>query len=131
VFFYIQYSPAPLTYLEHVTLETPFIVYFSWVTFLYMSVIASFIAASGWKGGPLPPVAWCCILIAAGTMISVWLSRKRPAFSMVYIWAIIGIYVLRRVDYPMIGYVCLAACAVCLVASAIGFWSRRKVLFGE
>ena len=129
IYIYVERSTAELSYVQHVTLETPFIIYFSWLTTMFTSSIASWLVAAGWQGGPLSPEIWACVLVVLIAIIGTVLSRPRPAYCAITLWSLIGIYVQQARANPVIGYVVIGAGIMCLIGATNGFLKRRKEVF--
>jgi benzodiazapine receptor len=120
-----------LGYLEHISLETPFIIYLSWINVAMIANITALLVSNGWQGGGIEPYIWSCIMIGVATIIGVWMSVKwhRPAYTAVIVWSIIGIYANQSAANATIGYAAIAAIVICLLSAAAGFWYKRKLLF--
>lgn len=127
----ISEKTLALGYFEHVSIETPFIIYLSWINVAMIANITALLVNNGWNGGGLQPWLWSCIMIAVAMVIGIWMSVKwhRPAYTAVIVWAIIGIYANQSATNPNIGYAALVAIIICLISAAVGFWFKRKLLF--
>jgi hypothetical protein len=119
-----------LNYVEHVTLETPFIIYFAWINVALIANATAFLVRSEWPGGPLEPWQWSCVMIATAGLVGVWMALYwlRPAFTAVIVWALYGVYSAQAPGNATIGQVALATIAVCTIAAAIGFWKKRSLV---
>lgn len=118
-------------YLEHVSIETPFIIYFSWIAVALIANVTAWLVSINWQGAGIEEWKWSCIMISVAAALGVWLSLSlhRPAYTAVIIWAIIGIYVKQSPASIAIKYNSIAAGSICVVAAVAGFWHKRKLLF--
>ncbi|TAD85261.1 MAG: hypothetical protein EAY75_11655 [Bacteroidetes bacterium] len=122
-----------LTYIQHVTLETPFIIYFAWINVALMANTSALLVHAGWEGIPLQAWQWSCILIGTAAAVGIWMALYwlRPAFTAVIVWALFGVYSAQAPGNASIGQVALAAMAACVVAAAIGFWKKRSLVLNN
>lgn len=118
-----------LGYLEHVSLETPFIIYFSWIAVALVANVTALLVSVGWH--PASEVMWTCIMIGVVGIIGVVLSLfwRRPAYTAVIVWAVFGIYSKQGNVSAPIAVTALCAGFICLLAAGVGFWYKRKLLF--
>lgn len=117
-----------LGYMEHISLETPFIIYFSWIAVALIANITAMLVSLGWA--PANDTTWACVMIGvAGIMgISLSIFWHRPAYTAVIIWALIGIYI-KQAEVGSIALTAVITAGTCLLAAGFGFWIKRKLLF--
>lgn len=118
-----------LGYMEHISLETPFIIYFSWIAVALIANITALLVSQGWQ--PAHETTWSCAMIILAALIGVVLSLfwHRPAYTAVIIWAIIGIYSKQAGESSYIAFSAILGGIACLLAASFGFWQKRKLLF--
>jgi benzodiazapine receptor len=118
-----------LGYMEHISLETPFIIYFSWIAVALIANVTALLVSQGWH--PATETVWSCLMIGVAGIIGVSLSLfwHRPAYTAVIIWAIFGIYTKNADISPLIATTAITTSTACLLAAAIGFWHKRNLLF--
>ncbi len=70
-------------------------------------------------------------MIVVAAMIGVVFSLyfRRPAYTAVIIWAIIGIYSKQAVGSEIIATTAVSSIVACFTAAVVGFWFKRKLLF--
>lgn len=119
-----------LNYVQHVTLETPFIIYFAWISVALIANISGYLVSIGWQGAPLEGWVWSCIMLGIAGAIGAWLSIywRRPAFTAVIVWGLFGVYSAQANKHEMIGYAALASMSICIVSAGIGFWQKRSLV---
>jgi benzodiazapine receptor len=127
----ISEKTLSLSYFDHVSLETPFIIYFSWIAIALLANLTAYLVSIGWGNWGFTEKWWSFSMIIVATIIGAWFSLywHRPAYTAVIVWAVIGIYVKQADVSEAIKYMAITACLVCLPAAAIGFWLKRKLLF--
>ncbi len=118
-----------LGYMEHISLETPFIIYFGWITVALIANVTALLVSLGVN--PPNPALWAVVMIAVAGIIGILLSVlwHRPAYTAVIMWALFGIYSKHGADTKGIAAATLAAIFACLLAAGFGFWMKRKLLF--
>jgi hypothetical protein len=70
----------------------------------------------GWNGWGISPEIWAVIILAAGVIISVLMSLTRTdiAYSLVLVWAYIGI-AFKHANTPIVAYAALIGASFILV----------------
>jgi hypothetical protein len=118
-----------LGYMEHISLETPFIIYFSWIAVALIANVTALLVSQGFT--PPNQSTWACVMIIVAAMIGVIFSLlfRRPDYTAVIIWALIGIYSKQAAGSAIIGTTAISGIGACFAAAAIGFWFKRKLLF--
>lgn len=73
----------------------PFSVYLGWISVATIANASQLLYYLGWNGWGIPPEIWAVIMLAAGVVISAAMSLTRAdiAYSLVLIWAYVGIAV--------------------------------------
>lgn len=119
-----------LGYFEHVSLETPFIIYFSWINVAILANLSAWLVSTGWPTNEMWNWLSSCIMITWATGVGVWLSLswQRPAFTAVIAWALIGIYANHAETNQYVGNFALAGIVLCGISAVIAFWHKRKLL---
>jgi len=118
-----------LGYMEHISLETPFIIYFSWIAVALLANVTALLVSQGFT--PANESTWASIMILVAGIIGVVLSLfwRRPAYTAVIIWAFIGIYSKQADKSAMVANTAIVASFCCLAAAGVGFYYKRKLLF--
>jgi len=80
---------------EKLLVHLPFSVYLGWITVASIANVAAALTAIGWTGWGLSGVAWTDLVIIVALIITlaVIVTRRDIAYSLVIIWALIGIAV--------------------------------------
>jgi hypothetical protein len=80
---------------EKWAVHVPFSIYLGWITVATIANTTQLLFYLGWSGWGISPATWAVIMLAAGVVISVLmtLTRSDIAYSLVLVWAYIGIAV--------------------------------------
>ncbi len=82
------------TWKEKIFIKLTFIFYFSWICVASIANISALLVSLSWDGGFLSPVTWTISMITVASMLGTYISGRfrEPAFLIVLIWALYGIY---------------------------------------
>jgi translocator protein len=122
-------TPAPPG--ERFLIRLPISVYLGWVTVATIANVTAYLVATGWEGFGLPDQAWAALMIAAAAAITLVIVRTRGdvAFSLVVLWALLGILIRRlQMDpeplYPVL--VILAASMTAILGALLFLRPERR-----
>jgi benzodiazapine receptor len=112
---------------ERVFVHLPFSVYLGWITVASIANVASALVAVGWDGFGLASDVWAVLVIGVALLITLGViaTRRDVAYSLVLVWALVGIAVNQSayqniVLASLIGAVTIAvALAVVLAVSKL------------
>lgn len=78
---------------ERWTVHVPFSIYLGWITVATIANTTQLLYYLDWSGWGIAPEIWAVIILAAGVIISAIMSLTRTdiAYSLVLVWAYIGI----------------------------------------
>jgi benzodiazapine receptor len=84
-----------VTLKERVFVHLPFSVYLGWITVASIANVASALVAIKWDGFGLANDVWAVVVIVVALMITlaVIATRRDVAYSLVLVWALVGIAV--------------------------------------
>jgi len=105
---------------EKICVHLPFSVYIGWITVASIANVAAALVSVGWDGLGLGAEAWAIIAmgIALIATLIVIIARRDYAFSLVVIWALVGIAV-RQISNPTIVLIVEEAVALILVVAGL------------
>jgi translocator protein len=120
-------SAASLT--EKLCVHLPFSVYIGWITVASIANVAAALVSVGWDGFGLSAQTWTIVAMVTALIVTlaVIVARKDAAYSLVAVWALVGIAVKQSI-YPNIVLTAEAAVAVILVALlvSIAAWRLKR-----
>lgn len=79
---------------EKLFIKLPFIFYFSWICVATIANISALLVSLSWDGGFLSPTTWTLTMISIASVLGIFIAERyrEPAFLLVLIWALFGIY---------------------------------------
>ena len=90
-----------LSLLEHVWLQTPFSIYFGWITVATIVNITVLLVSLNWSGFGFSENVWTIIIAIVGATIGIWraFKDKNIAYVLVLIWAYSGIWLKHSSEH--------------------------------
>ncbi len=78
--------------------HVPFSIYLGWITVATIANITALLVDWGWNGFNIPGTIWAVIMIFIATMVGskVFADRKDYAYTLVLVWAFLGIFIKRN-----------------------------------
>lgn len=82
------------TWKEKIFVRLTFIFYLSWICVATIANISALLVSLSWDGGFLSPIAWTITMITIASALGIYIAARfrEPAFFIVLIWALYGIY---------------------------------------
>lgn len=79
---------------ERIFIELPFTLYFAWICVATIANISALLVSLSWDGEPVAPEIWSLIMMLMATLLAIYITEKytAPAFALVVMWALFGIY---------------------------------------
>ena len=115
---------------ERLAVHLPFSVYLGWITVASIANVAAALVSFNWNGFGISPETWATLVIAVALIITVLMlvTRKDVAYSLVIIWALVGIGVKQSGNptIVMLTEVSAVIVAVALVIVVLVTMLRRK-----
>ncbi len=111
-------TKAPL--MESLLVRLPFSVYLGWITIATIANVSAALVSVSWDGLGLSPQTWAILVLAVAAVIAVTVivTRKDIAYSLVLIWALAGIAVKQSL-YPDIVLTAQIVIVVIVVVLAV------------
>jgi benzodiazapine receptor len=121
----LEIGRAQVSRAESLAVQLPFSVYLGWLTVATVANVSVILVALGVTGGSWAPF-WAVVAIAAATLIGLTVLRRRGdvPYTLVLVWALIGIAVARWGTEAIVVVAALLAAGVLAVAAAQR--ARRK-----
>lgn len=115
-------------------LHVPFSMYLGWISIATIANATAVLVDRGWEGAGISEALWAKILIVIGATVALAMlqMRKDAIFSLVVIWAFIGIIIKRSIEgemiYENISLIALISIVV-IVIDIIRKWSRISKIY--
>ncbi len=101
IYMRLNIGKATITLKEKLCVHVPFSVYLGWITVATIANVTAFLVSVNWDGFGISQLTWTILVIGVGVLITLLMLalRKDIAYSLVVIWAFLGIY-LKRTTAP-------------------------------
>ncbi len=113
---------------EKWSVHIPFGIYLGWITVATIANATQLLYYLGWNGWGISPEIWAVIILAAGVIISAAMSLTRAdiAYSLVLVWAYVGIAV-RHANTPIVATSAWVGAGLILVILVVAMSSRNRL----
>jgi benzodiazapine receptor len=110
---------SEVSWKERVSVHLPFSVYLGWITVASIANVAAALVSIEWNGFGLANDVWAVLVIAVALLITlaVIATRRDVAYSLVIVWALVGIAV-NQSAYQNIVTAATASVIIIIVALA-------------
>jgi len=134
IYIRLNIGKSNVTMTEKLCVQVPFSVYLGWITVATIANVTAFLVSVKWDGFGIAPLTWTILIVAIGTLLTILMLalRKDIAFSLVVLWAFLGIW-MKRMTQPNITDVNVAtttSIAIVLIVAgllaAIGYQLMHK-----
>ena len=108
---------------ENWLVRIPFSIYLGWITVATIANVTEVLDFLKWSGFGLAPETWMLIVLGAVFVIATLmnLTRRDVAYTLVILWALIGI-VVKQADVPLVANATRWTAAAVAVTLAIGLF---------
>ncbi len=121
---------SKVTMGEKLAVHLPFSVYLGWITVAAIANVAATLFSLNWDGFGFSPEIWAMLVIVVALIITLLMliTRKDAAYSLVIIWALVGIGVKQSGNQTiaMLTEACAIIIAVSLIIVIIFAKLRKK-----
>ena len=121
---------AKVTLRERLAVHLPFSVYLGWITVASIANVAVTLVSLKWDGFGISPETWAILVVAVALIITMLMltTRKDVAYSLVIIWALVGIGVKQSGNQTIVQLTEISAAivAVALIATILVIQLRKK-----
>ncbi len=116
---------------ERLAVHLPFSVYLGWITVASIANVAATLVSIGWDGFGISPETWAILVVAVALIITMLMlvTRKDVAYSLVIIWALVGIGVKQSENQTvvMLTEISASIVAIALVATILVTKFRKEL----
>jgi len=109
---------------EKICIHVPFSVYLGWITVATIANITAVLVNINWDGFGISSVVWTIIVLIVASLVTllVIVTRKDVAYSLVIIWALIGIFIKQSANEPIIANTAIfTSLIIFIIAIITGF----------
>jgi hypothetical protein len=97
IYLRLDIGRAKVAMAEKLCVHVPFSVYLGWITVATIANVTAFLVSINWDGFGISPLIWTILVISVGVLITLLMLilRKDIAYSLVVLWALLGIWIKR------------------------------------
>ncbi|MBN1280450.1 MAG: hypothetical protein JXA00_02255 [Candidatus Thermoplasmatota archaeon] len=97
IYLRLNIGKTSVSLTERLCVHLPMSVYLGWITVATIANVTAFLVSIGWDGFGITELSWTILVISVGVLITLLmlLLRKDIAYSLVVLWALLGIYLKR------------------------------------
>jgi benzodiazapine receptor len=126
----LRIGKSAVSLRERLAVQLPFSVYLGWITIASIANVAATLVSIGWDGFGISPETWAILVVAVALIITILMlfTRKDVAYSLVIIWALVGIGVKQSGNQTivMLAEISAAIVAVALISTILVTQIRKK-----
>ena len=126
----LRIGKSAVSLRERLAVQLPFSVYLGWITIASIANVAATLVSIGWDGFGISPETWAILVVAVALIITILMlfTRKDFAYSLVIIWALVGIGVKQSGNQTilMLVEISVAIVAVALISTILFTQIRKK-----
>jgi len=119
-------SAVPLR--ERLAVHVPFSVYLGWITIASIANVSAMLVSVNWNGFGIASSTWASLIIIVALVVAllVIVTRKDIAYSLVIVWALIGVAVKQSGNQNVVLLTEASAIIILVALSAIIFLGKLK-----
>jgi len=128
IYLRLQIGQSNVPLKEKLCVHLPFSVYLGWITVAPIANVAAALTAVHWDGWGLGEVTWTILVIAVALIITlgVIFTRKDVAFSLVIVWALIGIIVKQIEEQNIVITAGIGVIVIMIALIALNLHLKQK-----
>ena len=130
IYMRLRIGKSAVSLRERLAVQLPFSVYLGWITIASIANVAATLVSIGWDGFGISPETWAILVVAVALIITILMlfTRKDVAYSLVIIWALVGIGVKQSGNQTivMLAEISAAIVAVALISTILVTQIRKK-----
>jgi hypothetical protein len=118
---------------EKLCVHLPFSVYLGWITVATIANVTAYLVSVHWDGLGISDIMWTQLVISVGVLITLLAltTRRDIAYSLVVVWALLGIYLKRTTqgslnsDVSTTALIAMVIILVGILAAAVWLFLKR------
>lgn len=128
IYLRLQIGKSKVLLKEKLCVNLPFSVYLGWITVAAIVNVAAALVSVNWDGLELGNVTWAILVIAVALLITltVLIMRRDVAYSLVIVWALIGIIVNQSENQSVVMAAEISVVIIAIVLSLVVLVSKIK-----
>jgi len=128
IYLRLNIGKSAVSLREKLAVHVPFSVYLGWITIASIANVAVFLVSENWDGFGISAETWATLIIIVALVITllVLATRRDIAYSLVIIWALVGIAVKQSGNQNIVILTEASAIIVLIALAATILLSRLK-----
>lgn len=116
---------------EYLFVILPFTLYLAWICVATIANVSAWLISISWSGWGIEPEVWTIIMMIVAALLAFYISSQfhSPAFILVVVWALAGIY-LRWRGSEFLG-IANVSIALNLILAGLFMYRVRKMYFSK
>ena len=113
---------------ERFAVHFPFSVYLGWITIASIANVAATLVSFNWDGFGISPETWAAVVVVVALIITVLMLiiRKDVAYSLVIIWALIGIGMKQSGNQTIVMVIEISAAIIVIALIAVILFEKLR-----
>jgi benzodiazapine receptor len=128
IYLRLNIGKSKVSLREKLAVHVPFSVYLGWITIASIANVSVFLVSENWDGFGISADIWATLIIIVAVIITllVLATRKDIAYSLVIIWALVGIAVKQSGNQNIVTLTQASAIIVLIALAATILLSKLK-----
>jgi hypothetical protein len=128
IYLRLNIGKSAVSLREKLAVNVPFSVYLGWITIASIANVSVFLVSENWDGFGISAETWATLIIIVALIITVLVlaMRKDIAYSLVIIWALVGIAVKQSGNQNIVTLTEASAIIVIIALAATILLSKLK-----
>jgi hypothetical protein len=128
IYLRVQIGKSAVPTVEKLSVHVPFSVYLGWITVASIANVAAAAVSLDLNGLGLGEVTWTLLVIIIALIITlgVIITRKDIAYSLVLVWALVGIFVKQSDNQSIVLTAGASAATIIVALVAVNLRSKLK-----
>jgi benzodiazapine receptor len=128
IYLRLNIGKSAVSLREKLAVHVPFSVYLGWITIASIANVSVFLVSENWDGFGIGAETWATLIIVVALILTVLVlaTRKDIAYSLVIIWALVGIAVKQSGNQNIVTLTEASAIIVLVALAATILLSKLK-----
>jgi len=128
IYLRLNIGKSAVSLREKLTVHVPFSVYLGWITIASIANVSVFLVSENWDGFGISAETWATLIIIVALIITILVlaTRKDIAYSLVIIWALVGIAVKQSGNQNIVTLTEASAIILLIALAATILLSKLK-----
>ena len=128
IYLRLNIGKSAVSLREKLAVHVPFSIYLGWITIASIANVSVFLVSENWDGFGIGAETWATLIIVVALILTVLVlaTRKDIAYSLVIIWALVGIAVKQSGNQNIVTLTEASAIIVLVALAATILLSKLK-----